>query len=122
MKRTRTFIVHLLLVTLQLTLLQWSMQVAAATAVAQARECETAVILPGEPAAASQVVAAGECCPDHMSLDCQYHCSAGAFAFVQASANGHMPAPHRSQQTRVASFVDSPLAADLYRPPRTYIL
>ncbi len=123
MKRTRTFIVHLLLVVLQLTLLQWSMQVSAALpadGVAAVRECETAPAV--ERSAEWKEVGQHECCSAHMELDCQYHCSAGSFAFLHAGNAGLLTGAQPSAMPAAERLPDSTVATSLYRPPRTFIL
>jgi len=114
--RAKPLLTHLLLFLLQITLLQWSMQ-AVASLPATADTCHAAHAAPetGQAQGADH-----DCCADHMSLDCQYHCSVGGFAFLGQAA--HHPAPSAADffTLRLITIPDPVSARTLYRPPRQF--
>ena len=123
MKGTRANkpLIHLLLIVLQLTMLQWSMQVIAAVpgdADMHMAACDS----PHHGVENGLSDRGGrdrhDCCTGHMSLDCQYHCSAGGFAFLGQAAASRVPPVDTSFPVNFITVPDSVSARTLFRPPR----
>jgi len=119
--RSGKSLIYLLLIVLQLTLLQGGMQ--AVAAVPGNGEVHTVVCdthhdpvdgTQGELHAAEQ----HDCCTGHMSLDCQYHCSAGGFAFVGQVPISNWPSPVTHFHCIQITVPDPVSARTLFRPPR----
>ena len=124
--RTRRSLVYFLQLVLQVTLLQWSMQVAQAVpaAVGAMHECVHAQAA-GAPDAKSVVVDSeakphDDCCAGHMSLDCQYHCSAGGFAFLSQMTAVSAPQTAVDRFAEPGRLPDAVSIGSLYRPPRLF--
>ena len=125
--RTRRSLVYFLQLVLQVTLLQWSMQVAQAVPAAAGamHECVHAQAA-GAPDAKSVVVDPeakphGDCCADHMSLDCQYHCAAGGFAFLSQMTAVSTPQTTVDRFAEPGRLPDAVSVGSLYRPPRLFL-
>ncbi len=126
MKGTRANkpLIHLLLIVLQLTMLQWSMQVVAAVpgdADMHMAACDT----PHHGMESGLSDRGGrdqhDCCAGHMSLDCQYHCSAGGFAFLGQAATRLVPPSNSRFPVNFITVPDSVSARTLFRPPRHFL-
>ncbi len=113
--------VHVLLVILQLTLLQWSMQLAQAVPVgseAFQADCLAHATAAVQEQTGDSVMPADDCCADHMGLGCQYHCSAGAFAFLSVFPVPDQIFPEARDLPSLQSFPNALVVRSLYRPPR----
>ena len=114
-------LIHLLLIVLQLTMLQWSMQVNAAVpgnTETHMAACDASHANAEDGVSALRSGDRHDCCNGHMSLDCQYHCAAGAFAFVGQADGTPVPSPDSTFPVSFTTVPDSVSARTLFRPPR----
>ncbi len=116
-KGTGKILVHILLLVLQLTLLQWSMQevLALPNVPGQTHDClhDTGTEPTGSPSLSTR-----HCCPDRMSLDCQYHCSAGGFGFLVSATASLSVSLDRAAFAEPEAHPDILTLRNLFRPPR----
>jgi len=119
--RIKRRVVHVLLVILQFTLLQWHMQLAQATPAGQGAlmadclmesQADTATPAGNPPAHMD------DCCSGQMALDCQYHCSAGVFLFVSVlpAVTRLLPVAHDLPELRTSP--ETLVVRAHFRPPR----
>ncbi len=125
--RTRRSLVYFLQLVLQVTLLQWSMQVAQAVPAAAGamHDCVHALAV-GTPGVEPKIVDSdakphGDCCAGHMGLDCQYHCSAGGFAFLIPVTAASAPQAAAARFAEPGRLPDAVSVGSLYRPPRLFL-
>lgn len=114
-------LVHILLVLLQLTVLQWQMQVAQAMPSAGSEPMADCLMQGhgGTQAGASGSAAQmDDCCSGYMSLACQYHCSVGGFAFLSALPIGTQPVLMAPDFPHAQTSPETLVVGSLFRPPR----